>query len=195
MSKVIAASMVFVLLAGSGALADLIQDQITGIGLTNTVALMNGDQLAGSMQSLIVDNAQCTSGMCGALAEEHFFASIGQSGNADGYCGLVDVIQLVGIDGMQIQTVGDGMAPKMQTQTLDVVAAQGLGKADGFGAADALHTIVINEGQAVNNAAGVMNQSATIMGMQTSTVVGEPGATSIVDSTMAVTTCQSQAAL
>jgi len=195
MSKVIATSMVFVLLAGSGALAGLTQDQITGIGLTNALSLMNGDQFAGSMQSLVVDNAQCATGMCGALAEEHFFASIGQSGDADGYCGLVDVIQLVGIDGMQIQQVGDGVAPKIQGQSLDVVAAQGLGKAEGFGAANALHTIVINEGQTANNAAGVMNESATVMGMQSSTIVGQPGAIGIVDSTMAVTTCQSQAAL
>jgi hypothetical protein len=187
--------MVFVLLAGSGALAGLIQDQFTGIGLTNSLALMNGDQFAGSMQNLVVDNAQCATGMCGALAEEHLFAAIGQSGDADGYCGLVDVIQLVGIDGLQAQQVGDGVAPKLQLQTLDVVAAQALGKAEGFGAGNALHTIVVNEGQTANNAAGVMSESATVMGMQTSTIVGQPGATGIVDSTMAVTTSQSQAAL
>ncbi len=195
MSKLIAASMVFVLLVGSSALADLVQDQFTGIGLTNALALMNGDQSAGSMQNLVVDNAQCATGICGGLAEEYLFAAVGQSGSATGYCGLVDVIQVLGIDGMQAQTVGDGVAPKAQLQTLNVVAGQALGKAQGMGAADALQTIVINEGQSAKNAAGVMNESATVMGMQTSTLYGEPGATGIVDSTMAVTTSQAQAAL
>jgi hypothetical protein len=195
MSKLIAASMVLVLLVGSSALADLVQDQFTGIGLTNAVALMNGDQYAGAMQNLVVDNAQCATGICGGLAEEYLFAAVGQSGSADGYCGLVDVIQVLGIDGMQAQVVGDGVAPKAQLQTLDVVAGQALGKAEGFGAADGLQTIVVNEGQTANNAAGIMTENATVMGMQTSTLMGQPGATGIVDSTMAVTTSQSQASL
>lgn len=195
MSKLIATSMVFVLLAGSGALADLDQIQNTGIGLTNMLTLLNGDQFAGSMQNLVVDNAQCGTGMCGALAEEHLFASIGQSGDADGYCGVVDVIQAVGVAGLQTQFVGDGVAPKFQGQTLDVQAAQGLVKSEGFGAANGLHTIVVNEGQTANNAAGIMNESATVMGMQTSTIVGQPGATGVVSSSMDVTTTQVQAAL
>jgi hypothetical protein len=195
MSKLIAASIVLVLLVGSGALAGLVQDQFTGIGLTNVVALMNGDQYAGSMQNLVVDNAQCATGICGGLAQEYLFAAVGQSASADGYCGLVDVIQVLGIDGMQVQMVGDGVAPKAQAQTLNVVVGQALGKAQGFGAADALQTVVVNEGQTANNAAGTMTENATVMGMQTSTLMGQPGATGIVDSTMAVTTSQSQAAL
>ena len=195
MSKVIATSVMCVLLIGSAASADLIQDQITGIGLTNALALMNGEQHANSLQNLVVDNAQTATGMCNGLAEEYLFAAIGQSADACGVCGLVDVVQLLGIDGIQAQTVGDGVAPKAQLQTLDVVAAQALGKADGMGQANALHTIVVNEGQYANNAAGSMSESATVMGMQTSTIQGQPGATGIVDATMAVTTAQSQAAL
>jgi hypothetical protein len=180
MSKVITASVICVLLIGSAASADLAQDQYTGIGLTNAVSLMHGEQHAGSLQNLVVDNAQ---------------AAIGQSAEACGYCGLVDVAQALGIEGMQAQAVGDGVAPKAQLQTLDVIVAQALGKADGLGTADALHTIVVNEGQYANNAAGSMSESATVMGMQTSTIHGQPGATGIVDATMAVTTTQSQAAL
>jgi hypothetical protein len=187
--------MVLVLLASSGALAGLVQDQFTGIGLTNAVALMNGDQHASSMQNLVVDNAQNATGICGGLAQEYLFAAVGQSGNANGSCGLVDVIQVLGLDAMQGQTVGDGMDPKVQMQTLDILGAQALCKADGQGSADALQTIVVNEGQRANNAAGVMNETATVMGMQSATINGAPGATSLVDSTMAVTTAQSQAAL
>lgn len=195
MSKAITVTTVFVLLIGSVASADLIQDQLTGIGLTNAVALMNGDQHAGSMQNLVVDNAQTATGMCGSMAEEYLFAAIGQSADACGVCGLVDAVQILGIDGMQAQMVGDGVAPKAQAQSLNVVAAQALGKADGMGVADALHTIVVNEGQYASNAAGVLSESATVMGMQTSTIQGQPGATGIVDSTMAVSTTQTQASL
>lgn len=195
MSKVITASVICVLVIGSAASADLAQDQYTGIGLTNAVSLMNGEQHASSLQNLVVDNAQAATGMCNGLAEEGLFASIGQSAEACGYCGLVDVAQALGIDAQQAQAVGDGVAPKAQAQTLDVIVAQALGKADGLGTADALHTIVVNEGQYANNAAGSMSESATVMGMQTSTIHGQPGATGIVDATMAVTTTQSQAAL
>jgi hypothetical protein len=107
----------------------------------------------------------------------------------------VDVVQILGIDGAQAQQVGDGVGPKAQAQTLNLVAGQALGKAEGLGNADALQTIVVNEGQSANNAAGVMNETATVIGMQTSTLHGEPGATGIVDSSMAVTTSQSQAAV
>jgi hypothetical protein len=147
------------------------------------------------MQNLVVDNEQYATGICGSKAQEFLFAAVGQSADASGHCGLVDVVQILGIDGMQGQTVGDGMDPKVQMQTLDIVGAQALCKADGQGSADALQTIVVNEGQSAINAAGTMSEKATVMGMQSATINGAPGATSLVDSTMAVTTAQSQAAL
>lgn len=183
MSKVIAASMVFLLLATSGALADLTQEQHTGIGLTNTIALLSGEQSASSMQSLVIDNAQFADGV-----EEYLFAAVGQSGNADGCCGVVDVIEALSIDGLQRQMLG------AQTQTLGVVAGQSLGKAEGLGAANALQTLVVNEGQSAGPG-GVMDESATVLGMQTANTFGQPGATNVVDSSMVVTTGQSQAAL
>lgn len=183
MSKVIAVSIVFLLLATSGALACLIQEQLTGIGLTNTIALLRGEQSAGSMQNLVVENAQFADGV-----EEYLFASVGQSGNADGCCGVVDVIEALSIDGLQRQMVGE------QMQTLGVVAGQSLGKAEGLGAANALQTIVVSEGQNAGPDCG-MDESATVMGMQTADIFGQPGATNVVDSSMVVTTGQSQAAL
>ncbi|UCD51069.1 MAG: hypothetical protein JSW27_00250 [Phycisphaerales bacterium] len=195
MSKAIATSMVFVLLVGSSALADLIQDQFTEIGLTNAVSLIHGDQSASSMQNLVVDNAQYNHGLDGDQAREYLFAAVGLSADASGNCGLVDVIQVLGIEAMQGQTVGDGMGAKAQMQTLDMVSAQTLSKADGQGSADALQTIVVNESQTVNNAAGITNSSSHVMGMQSASINGAPGASNLVDSTMTVTTAQSQAAL
>jgi len=188
MLKVIATSTVLLLLATCGAWAEPDQEQHTGIGLTNTIALLGGEQSAGSMQNLVVDNAQFGTGICAGLVEEHFFAAVGQSGNADGCCGLVDVIQALNVDGLQRQKPGE------QIQTLGVVAGQSLGKAEGQGAAHALQTIVIDEGQGVGPRCG-MDESATVMGMQTADILGQPGATEVVNASMVVTTGQSQAAL
>jgi len=186
MLKVIAAFMVFLLLASSGAWADPDQEQFTGIGLTNTIALLGGDQSASFMQNLVVDNAQFATGICDVLAEEYLFAAVGQSGTADGSCGVVDIIGVLSIDGLQRQMAG------AQLQTLGVAAAQSLGKAEGLGAAHALQTLVVNEAQSSD---GFMEESATVLGMQTADIFGQPGGTNVVDSWMAVTTGQSQAAL
>jgi hypothetical protein len=186
MLKVIAVSMVFLLLATSGAWADPDQEQLTGIGLTNTIALLGGDQSASSMQNLVVDNAQFATGICGALAEEYLFAAVGQSGIADGCCGVVDIIGILSVDGLQRQTAG------AQIQTLGVVAGQSLGKAEGLGAANALQTLVVNEAQ---SSGGSMDESATVLGMQTADMFGQPGAINVVDGSMVVATGQSQAAL
>lgn len=195
MSKVMVASMIFTLLVGSSVLANLIQDQYTGIGLTNAVTLLHGDQQASSMQNLVVDNSQYTTGLCGDVAKEYVFAAVGQSADASGICGLVDVVQVLGIDAAQGQTIGAGTGAKAQMQTLDTVSAQALCKADGQGSADALQTLVVNEGQTGLNGIGRMDESAQVMGMQSATINGAPGASSLVDSSMAVTTAQSQAAL
>lgn len=180
MLKVIAVSMAFLLLATSGALADVTQEQLTGIGLTNTIALLGGGQSASSMQNLVVDNAQFADGV-----EEYLFAAVGQSGNADGCCGVVDVIGALSIDGLQKQMAG------AQRQALGVVAGQSLGKAEGLAAANALQTIVVDEGQSVGPDCG-MDEWATVLGMQTAETFGQPGATNVIDSLMVVTTGQSQ---
>jgi hypothetical protein len=195
MLKVIAASMVFVLMIGSGAFAGLLHEQITGIGLTNALEFIQGEQNASSLQNLIVDNSQCATGMCGSLASENLFASIGEAATAWGQCGAVGVLQALGISGTQMQVVDEGVGAKVQDQTLGVEVGQSISKMNGAGYGDALHTVVVNEGQSVNNAAGYMDESATIMGMQTSTLFGEPGAAGMVTGTMQVTTVQTQASM
>ena len=194
MSKLIAASMVFVLVMGAGAFAQLQQIQSTGIGLANVLELLKGDQQASSMQNLVVDNSQCSTGMCGTQAAQNLFASVGEAATAWGYCGNVGVLQNLGIESLQTQGVVEGVGAKLQGQSLDVAATQLLGKAGGQGFGDALHTVVVNAGQSVNNASGQMTESATVMGMQTSTLYGEPGAQGEVGSTMSVTTVQTQQA-
>lgn len=196
MSKVIAASMVFVLVMGSGAFAGMLDHtQMTQIGLTNVLNFLQGEQQASSLQNLVVDNSQCATGICGSLASQNLFASIGEAATAWGQCGTVQVLQGLGIGGTQMQAVEEGVGGKIQGQALTVAAEQSLLKMNGAGYGDALHTIVVSEDQTANNAAGYMKESATVMGMQTSTIHGAPGAAGEVTGTMTVQTTQTQASL
>ena len=196
MLKVIAASMVFVLMIGSGAFAGMLDHtQLTQIGTTNVLEFLQGEQQASSLQNLVVDNSQCATGMCNSLASENFFASIGEAASAWGQCGTVQVLQGLNIGGTQMQLVEEGVGGKVQGQALGVDAAQGIMKMNGAGYGDALHTIVVNEGQSANNAAGYMDESATVMGMQQSSLYGEPGAAGEVSGTMTVSTTQTQSSL
>jgi len=196
MLKVIAASMVFVLMVGSGAFAGLLDHtQLTQIGTTNVLEFLQGEQQASSLQNLVVDNSQCATGMCNSLASESLFASIGEAASAWGQCGTVQVLQGLNIGGTQMQAVEEGVGGKVQGQALGVDAAQGIMKMNGAGYGDALHTIVVNEGQSANNAAGYMDENATVMGMQQSSLYGEPGAAGEVSGTMTVSTTQTQSSL
>jgi hypothetical protein len=198
MLKVIAASMVFVLVVGSAASADVlgqIQDQVTQIGLSNNIDLLHGSQEASSLQNLVVNNEQCATGICSAVAHEGFFASLGQVGNSCGNCALVGVAQDLVIGGTQAQQVGEGIGPKAQVQGVVLQAGQTLAKADGEGHADALHTMVLQADQSASNPAGDLHESSTTMGMQTSSISGAPGATGLVDAGMVVTTSQTQGSL
>jgi hypothetical protein len=195
MSKVITSSVV-VLVVASSSFAGLVHDQITNIGLNNAIDLLHGSQSASSLQNLVVDNEQSAEGVCGGgPACQSVFSALGQVGNAWGNCGLVGLSQELQIGGAQGQEIGDGVDPKAQLQTLGLGASQTLAKSDGEGGGDALHTIVLNAGQSASNAGGFLNEAQTIMGMQTSNITGQAGATGIVSSVMNVNTAQTQAAL
>jgi hypothetical protein len=200
MLKVIAASMVLVVVIGSGAFATesvlgQIQNQASQIGLTNNIDLLHGSQQASSLQNLVVNNTQNATGMCAADACQSIFGSIGQSANASGNCALVGVAQTLGLAGTQAQQVGQGVGAKAELQGLALTAQQTVCRADGEGSGSALHTIVANADQKAQNPAGVLEETATIMGMQTSSTTGAPGATSLVDAKMTVTTTQTQGSL
>jgi hypothetical protein len=198
MLKVIAASMVLVVVVSSGAFATTssdIQQQVTQIGLGNTIDLLHGSQTASSLQNLVVSNSQCTTGICNTNAHESLLASIGESATACGNCALVGVEQGLSIVGQQGQEVTEGIGAKVQLQGLSLVADQTVAKADGEGTGNALHTIVASGEQQASNSAGTQQESSTILGMQTSSLSGAAGATGIVDSSMMVTTTQTQSSL
>jgi hypothetical protein len=199
MSKVIAASMVFVLAISTGVFAtttaEILQGQVTNIAVTNSIDLLHGSQMAGSLQNLVVDNSQCIDGICSTAAHEGLFATVGQTANAYGQCALIGVAQSLGILGTQQQEVTQGVGPKAQTQGLEMLATQALGRGDGEGNANAVHILVAAADQSAGNPAGDMHESSNIIGMQTSTVDGQAGSTSLVNSSMHVQTQQTQGAL
>lgn len=196
MSRIIAVSMVCVLMVGSSAFAGLLEHmQDTQIGLTNILQFAQGEQQASSLQNLVVDNSQCATGMCDSLANQTLFASIGEAASAWGQCGTVEVLQGLNIGGTQMQLVDEGVGGKVQGQSLGIAAMQEVAKLNGAGYGDALHTIVVNEGQSARNAAGYMEEKATVMGMQNSYLNGAPGAAGAVSGTMTVQTTQTQSSL
>ncbi|OHB67495.1 MAG: hypothetical protein A2Y77_05880 [Planctomycetes bacterium RBG_13_62_9] len=197
MSKKVAVSIAVVLFVGANAfgLGAIDQLQNTMIGLGNTIQLLQGSQAANAIQNLAVCNSQLTTAACSGVAEQSLLANLAQIGHASGECAIVGVGQALTAAGMQAQLIGDGCDPKAQGQTLALAAAQELVKAEGPGAGSGLHQIVLREDQYAANNAGVMKESSAVLGLQSSDLTGAACATGTVDSTMTVTTTQSQAAL
>lgn len=197
MSKIIAVSIAVVLLAGTSVFADSAIDQIqnTTIGLGNTIQLLQGSQAADAIQNLAVANGQQADRACGACAEQSLLANIAEIGHASGDCGIVGVLQGLTAVGTQAQLVGDACGPKAGAQGLTMDAEQGLIKSQGPGAGNALHQIVLREDQFGANPAGTMQESATVLGLQSSNLTGAACATGQVNSEMCVTTVQTQATL
>jgi len=199
MLKVVAVSVAVVLMIGSGAFGDVIgsinQTQTTNIGLGNLVQLMQGHQAADAIQNLAVANDQSSNRACGAVAGQSFLGNLAEIGHASGDCAIVGVEQALTAIGMQAQAVGDCCDPKVQGQSLTLAAQQGLIKSEGPGAGSGLHQIVLREDQGASNPAGAMQESSAVLGLQSSNLTGSACATGAVESTMAVTTVQTQSTL
>jgi len=191
--------MVVALLAGSSAFGDvpaaLSQIQNTDIGLTNVIDLFNGDQAASALQNLAVQNDQFTSNPHSTFASQALFGIFAQVGHASGNCSLVGVLQDLATTGMQAQMLDNGMGAKTQGQSLDLLATQGVLKAEGAGSGNALNQLQLAADQEGGNVAGNMSQSSAILGLQNADVTGAATATGQVQSTMSVSTVQSQATL
>lgn len=191
MYKTVISSMIVVGILTSGAFASALHDQITAIGLGNGIQFAHGEQTAQSLQNLVVDNQQVVGGVAG----ESLFASIGQAVDAWANCGLIGAAQELSILGNQMQNIGDCVDSMAQAESLSMSALQTLSRANGVGAADGLHTIVLNANQGGGNAAGSLDEATTVMGMQTSSIDGLPGATGLVQAGMNVSNVQTQAAI
>lgn len=194
--KKVAFSVVVMLSIGSIVLGDaaapLDQMQNTNIGLHNALTLLQGSQAAQAIQNLAVCNDQAVSRACGAYASQSFLANLAEIGNASGECGIVGVAQDLTTVGLQAQLIGACCDAKTQGQTLTLAADQGLAKSEGPGSGSALHQIVLREEQGGANSAGGVQESSSILGLQSSSLTGAACATGVVASTMDVCTVQSQ---
>jgi hypothetical protein len=197
MSKKVAVSIAVVLLVGANAfgLGSIDHMQNTLIGLSNTIQLMQGTQAANAIQNLAVSNGQLTGAACSGCAEQSLLANLAEIGHASGECAIVGVGQLLTAAGLQAQLIGDGCGAKAQGQSLMLGADQELIKSEGPGAGTGLHQIVLREDQYAANSAGSMQESSAVLGLQSSDLSGAACATGTVDSSMSVTTSQSQATL
>lgn len=200
MSKVIASFVVVaVMLVGTSALADLpgisggtLHFQEFSTTALNGLSLMNGQQEGYSSNWATIQNDQYSVGDCGLFACESQTAFISQVGEAWGMCALIDLDQSVLALGMQQQTVGDGVGPKLETQSLALTGTQLVAKADGGGAVNGNQIMTLHQDQNAGNASGPMNQSSTVFGAQNTNLNGAPGATGAAGSSLVVTTSQEQ---
>ena len=200
MSKVIASLVVVaVMLVGTSAFAQVpgitggvLHFQDFGTTMLNGVTLNNGQQTATSSNWATIQNNQHSVGVCGLFACEDQTAFFSQVGTADGYCALVDLDQSVLAAGTQQQTIGEGVDPKLETQTLTLNGSQLASKADGGGTVTGDQIMSLRQDQVAGNAIGPMNQSSTVFGAQHTNVAGAPGATGAAGSSLLIMTTQEQ---
>jgi hypothetical protein len=200
MAKLVASLVVAtVMLVGSSAFAQVpgvtggvLHFQDFGTTMLNGVSLLNGSQQATSSNWATIQNEQHSVGTCGLFACEDQTAFFSQVGNATGCCALVDLDQSVLALGTQQQTIGEGVDPKLETQTLTLSGTQLVSKADGGGSGTGDQIMSLRQDQHAGNAIGPMNQSSVVFGAQNSTVSGAPGATGAAGSSLLVTTTQEQ---
>ena len=195
MSKVIAFSVIAVLLVSSNAMATvgidngILHFQDLGTTMLNGVNLMHGEQQADSSNWATVQNGQQSAGDCGLFAGEDQTAFFSQVGSATGCCALVDLDQTVLGAAAQQQTIGAGVGPKLQTENLTLSGTQLVSKADGGGNVVGDQIMSLAQNQTNSNP---MNQSSVVFGAQNTTVSGAPGATGAAGSSLLVTTTQEQ---
>lgn len=180
------------LLVVSTALADITQMEDFTATLGNAVNLLHGTQSASSSNLLTILNNQCAGSPCFSFANQEQIGFFSQVGNANGMCALIGIEQnLIGA-GMQAQMIGDGVEPKQQAQALQLLGTQGVAKADGAGTATADQIFSISQDQNGMNAAGPVNESSVVFGVQNAAISGAPGATGVAGGTVGVSTTQTQ---
>lgn len=197
MSKVIGISVVCLLLVGSATLAQpiiggAVQDQSFTTIMINTIGLNHGTQSANSDNWATLNNVQNAIGQCGLFVNETQMGFISQVGQANGCCALIGLDQAVEAMGIQGQMIGDGVAPKTETQTLFLDGHQLLTKADGAGNVTGNQMMSLHQDQLGQNGIGSMDQSSTVFGSQVANISGAPGATGIAGSSLNVLTAQTQ---
>ena len=99
------------------------------------------------------------------------------------------------VAGAQMQLVGDGCNPKIQSQNLGVGLGQIVTKLDGSGSANAAQNVASVQNQMASNSAGTMTENNVVVAGQMSQVVGGPCTSGEAVAGLTVGTSQYQADL
>lgn len=169
-----------------------LQMQDFAIGSANLVTLVGAGGSATNMNLATIYQTQQDQKICSWGNQQQVVTFI-QDGCIGASCGgawAIDQLAMVG--GGQMQLIGDGCAPKIESQGLDVGLAQLVMKNDGTGAATAIHSLGVVQNQAAGNSAGMMSETNAVAAGQYSSVAGGPSTTGTVVATLGVTTSQTQ---
>ncbi|MDI9433036.1 MAG: hypothetical protein QM570_15075 [Planctomycetota bacterium] len=109
--KGVSCSIILILLAGSGAFGNLLQDQGMNIGSINQIQLLQGDQSGQSTQNFTIDMSQVGDGSSYTVANVHLSSGTSPLG------GLLGASNLFGIGGLGSQSLL-GTSSLLGTQSL-----------------------------------------------------------------------------
>lgn len=200
MLKSILFSLVAMVLLSSPALAVLpdcppdfkLQMQDFGIVSTNVVALSGAGGSASNMNLATIYQTQQDQKICSWANQQEVVTFI-QDGCIGASCGgLWGIGQGALVGGFQMELIGDGCNPKLESQGLMVGLDQKVMKADGTGAATAIHSLGVVQQQAAGNSAGTMSEVSAVAAGQFSSVSGGPSTTGTVIADLGVMTSQTQ---
>ncbi|MFC1762639.1 hypothetical protein ACFL6U_11235 [Planctomycetota bacterium] len=200
MSRVMTLALIVALLS-SVALADVevpgwlttgvLQTQGQATGITNVVSLQHGSY-GTNTAAVDIKNMQNVLGACNLVAKQNQIGFLMGTASACADCGLVDVIQGIGTIGNQVQMVGGGSGPIVQSESMTLEGVQGINKTEGLGNGNALQAGMVSQDQTAINANATVRESSRINAIQASSLVGAPGTSGVVGSTVEATTTQLQ---
>jgi len=137
------------------------------------------------------DGDQCKDS-CETKANQCQDADLDQIVNAKGNCGIITVSSFLDAGGNQGQFIGSSVSPKLQEQSLGVVADQLLFRSDGGGSGDATNRAEMTQKQGGSNAAGSMQERSYIDADQMAEMRGKPNSTVTIVNGMMANTSQVQ---
>lgn len=173
----------------------ILQYEDFAIGSVNALFLSGAGRMVFNTNDSTIWQIQHTDQPC-SWANQDTLGLFLQEGKICGDCGGTwNVLQGAVIGGGQLQSIGEGCAPKMQTQGLGINLLQGLDKVDGTGVAGAHHDFGVVQNQTAKNSAGTMRETNAVHVGQLSGIAGGPGTSGIVTSGLTVTTNQVQASM
>lgn len=162
------------------------------IGSLNVVSLNGSGGMASNLNTATIYQSQQDHKIC-SWANQGEVVTFIQDAGICATCGgswLIGQEALVGGD--QMQYIGDGCNPKLESQDLLVGLGQAVLKVDGTGAATAIHSLGAVQTQSAGNSAGMMSETNAVAAGQYSVVAGGPVTTGQVTAGLTVATTQAQ---